>query len=191
MRRIGTRLQTAFPRSNESLTFTTTPLREMIVGDVRRPLFMLLGAVGLVLLVACSNVANLLLARGSARHGELAVRAALGAGRARLLGQLVTEAVVLGLTGAGLGLLLAYWGTEALIAARPADIPRLEEVGLDSTVALFTLAVAVVTSIAFGMVPALQATNAHLTRGLQEGGRSGGAGRNTHRVRLRRPASLA
>jgi putative ABC transport system permease protein len=183
LRRIGARLQTAFPRSNESLTFTTTPLGEMIVGDVRRPLFMLLGAVGLVLLVACSNVANLLLARGSARHGELAVRAALGAGRARLLRQLVTEAVVLGLTGAGLGLLLAYWGTEALIAARPADIPRLDEVGLDTTVVFFTLGVAVVTSIAFGMLPALQATTGRLTSGLQEGGRAGSAGRNTHRVR--------
>jgi putative ABC transport system permease protein len=183
VRRIGARLQTAFPRSNESLTFTTTALAEMIVGDVRRPLFMLLGAVGLVLLVACSNVANLLLARGSARQGELAVRAALGAGRARLLRQLVTEAVVLGLTGAGLGLLLAYWGTEALIAARPADIPRLDEVGLDTTVVFFTLAVAVVTSITFGMVPALQATTGQLTRGLQEGGRAGSAGRGTHRVR--------
>jgi predicted permease len=144
---------------------------------------MLLGAVGLVLLVACSNVANLLLARGSARHGELAVRAALGAGRARLLRQLVTEAVVLGISGAALGLVFAYWATEALIAARPADIPRLDEVGVDGTVVLFTLAVALVTSIIFGMVPALQATNANLTRGLQEGGRSAGASRGTHRMR--------
>jgi predicted permease len=183
LRRIGARLQAAFPQSNARLTFATSPLTEMIVGDVRRPLFMLLGAVALVLLVACSNVANLLLARGSARHGELAVRAALGAGRARLLRQLITEAVVLGVSGAALGLLLAYWATEALIAARPADIPRLEEVGVDGTVALFTLAVALVTSIVFGMVPALQATNANLTRGLQEGGRSQGASRGTHRVR--------
>ena len=183
LKRIGARLQTAFPPSNARLTFTTSPLAEMIVGDVRRPLFMLLGAVGLVLLVACSNVANLLLARGSARHGELAVRAALGAGRARLLRQLVTEAVVLGVSGAALGLLLAYWATEALIAARPADIPRLEEVGVDGTVVLFTLAVALVTSVVFGMVPALQATSQNLTRGLQEGGRALGASRGTHRAR--------
>jgi predicted permease len=183
LKRIGTRLQIAFPPSNARLTFTTSALTEMIVGDVRRPLFMLLGAVALVLLVACSNVANLLLARGSARHGELAVRAALGAGRARLLRQLITEAVVLGVSGAALGLVLAYGATEALIAARPADIPRLDEVGVDGTVALFTLAVALVTSIVFGMVPALQATSENLTRGLQEGGRSAGATRGTHRVR--------
>jgi predicted permease len=183
LKRIGTRLQTAFPASNARLTFATSPLAEMIVGDVRRPLLMLLGAVALVLLVACSNVANLLLARGSARHGELAVRAALGAGRARLLRQLVTEAVVLGISGAALGLLLAYWATEALIAARPADIPRLEEVGVDGTVVLFTLGIALATSIVFGMVPALQATNANLTRGLQEGGRSGAGGRGTYRTR--------
>ena len=183
LQRIGARLQTAFPRSNARLTFTTSALAEMIVGDVRRPLLMLLGAVGLVLLVACSNVANLLLARGSARHGELAVRAALGAGRARLLRQLVTEAVVLGVSGAALGLVLAYWATEALIAARPADIPRLEQVGVDGTVVLFTLAVALLTSIVFGMVPALQATNQNLTRGLQEGGRALGASRGTHRAR--------
>ena len=119
----------------------------MIVGDVRRPLLVLLGAVGFVLLVACANVANLLLARGSARHGELAVRAALGAGRARLVRQLITEAMVLGLVGGVLGLMLAYWGTEALIAARPADMPRLDEIGLDGTVALFTLGAALLTGL--------------------------------------------
>ena len=182
LQRIGTQLQGTFPDTNGSLTFTSAPLTEMIVGEVRRPLLMLLGAVGLVLLVACGNVANLLLARGSTRHGELAVRAALGAGRARLVRQLITEAVVLGITGAALGLVLAYWGTEALIAARPADIPRVDQIGLDSTVVLFTLGLAVLTSLAFGMVPALQVTSAHLTRALQEGGR-GGVGRTTHRVR--------
>jgi len=183
LRTIGTRLETAFPESNGTLAFTSTPLREMIVGDVQGPLFVLLGAVGFVLLVACANVANLLLARGSARHGELAVRAALGAGRARLVRQLVTEAIVLGLAGGVAGLLLAYWSTEALIAARPADLPRLDEIRLDGTVALFTLGVALLTSLVFGMVPALQATNDHLLRGLQEGGRTGGGGRRTHRMR--------
>jgi predicted permease len=183
LKRIGARLQTAFRQSNDGLTFAASALTEMIVGDVRRPLFVLFGAVGLVLLVACSNVANLLLARGSARHGELAVRAALGAGRARLLRQLVTEAAVLGVSGAILGLLLAYAATEALIAARPADIPRLDQVGVDGTVALFTLAVALVTSVIFGIVPALQATNQNLTRGLQEGGRTMGVSRGTHRAR--------
>jgi putative ABC transport system permease protein len=181
--RVGTQLQTAFPESNGGLTFTSTPLREMIVGDVQRPLLVLLGAVGFVLLVACANVANLLLARGSARHGELAVRAAIGAGRARLVRQLITEAIVLGLVGGVLGLMIAYASTAALIAARPADLPRLDEIGLDATVALFTMGAALLTGLVFGMVPALQATNEHLLRGLQESGRSAGGGRRAHRLR--------
>ena len=183
LRRIGTRLQTTFRNTNDGLTFTSTPLREMIVGDVQRPLLVLLGAVGFVLLVACANVANLLLARGSARHGELAVRAALGAGRARLVRQLITEAVVLAMFGGILGLMLAYWGTGALIAARPADLPRLDQIGLDATVVMFTLGAAIFTGLIFGMVPALQATNEHLLRGLQESGRAGGGGRRAHRMR--------
>ena len=183
LKRIGGRLQNEFPDMNGGLTFTSTPLRDLMVGDVERPLLMLLGAVGFVLIVACANVANLLLARGSARHGELAVRAALGAGRARLVRQLITEAVVLGIAGGGIGLALAYWGTEALIAARPADLPRLDQIGLDGTVVLFTLGAALLTGLIFGMVPAVQATNDHLLRGLQESGRSAGGGRRAHRMR--------
>jgi predicted permease len=183
LRRLGADLQQRFPNTNQALTFTSTPLREVIVGDVERPLLVLLGAVGFVLLVACANVANLLLARGSARHGELAVRAALGAGRARLVRQLVTEAVVLGVAGGMLGLALAYGGTEALMAARPADLPRLDEIRLDGTVALFTLGAALATGLVFGMVPALQATDAQLLHGLQESGRAGGGGRRTHGLR--------
>jgi putative ABC transport system permease protein len=176
LRRVGTQLQSAFPETNGNLTFTSTPLREMIVGDVQRPLLVLLGAVGFVLLVACANVANLLLARGSARYGELAVRAAIGAGRARLVRQLITEAIVL-------GLVIAYASTAALIAARPADLPRLDQIGLDGTVAAFTLGAALLTGLVFGMVPALQATNDHLLRGLQESGRSAGGGRRAQRLR--------
>ena len=183
VRRIGAQLQKQFQQTNGGLTFASTPLRTMIVGDVQRPLFVLLGAVGFVLLVACANVANLLLARGSARQGELAVRAALGAGRPRLVRQLITEAMVLGAAGGGLGLLVAYWGTRALIAARPADLPRLDEIGLDGTVVLFTLGASVLTGFVFGMVPALQATNEHLLRGLQESSRGGMGGRRTHRMR--------
>ena len=183
LRGIGTRLQGAFPDSNGGLTFTSTPLREMIVGDVQRPLLTLLGAVGFVLLVACANVANLLLARGSARHGELAVRAAIGAGRARLVRQLITEAMVLGLVGGVLGLVIAAVSTEALIAARPADLPRLDQIGLDGTVVISTLGAALLTGLVFGMGPAWQATNAHLLRGLQESGRSAGGGRRAHRLR--------
>lgn len=181
MRRVGTRLQSAFPESNERLTFNGTSLREIIVGDVRTPLLVLLGAVGFVLLVACANVANLLLARSSARQGELAVRAALGAGRGRLLRQLLTEAAVLSLVGGAVGLLIAYWGTRALVGAQPADIPRLDEIGVDGAVVLFTLGVALLTGLAFGAIPALRTTGGRLTSALREGGRgAGGAG---HRLR--------
>jgi predicted permease len=183
LRRIGSALQVKFQQTNGALTFASTPLRTMIVGDVQRPLLVLLGAVGFVLLVACANVANLLLARGSARQGELAVRSALGAGRPRLVRQLMTEAMVLGVAGGGLGLLLAWVSTRALISARPADLPRLDEITLDGTVVLFALGASLLTGLVFGMVPAWQATNEHLLRGLQESGRSGAGGRRTHRLR--------
>jgi len=183
LKRIGAQLQSAFPDSNDGLTFTSRPLREFMIGDVRRPLYVLFGAVGFVLLVACVNVANLLLARGSARHGELSVRAAVGAGRARLIRQLVTESMLLGLIGGALGLGLAYWSTQALIAARPADLPRIDDIRLSTTVVMFTFGLSMVTSLIFGLVPALQVTNRHLLLGLQESGRGGGGGRRMHRLR--------
>ena len=183
LKRIGTQLQAAFKNTNDRLTFASKPLREFMVGDVRRPLLVLFGAVGVVLLVACVNVANLLLARGSARHGELSVRAAVGAGRARLIRQLVTESLLLGLIGGVLALGLAYWSTQALIAARPADLPRIDDIRLSNTVVMFTFGLALLTSLIFGLVPALQATNQHLLLGLQESGRSSGGGRRMHRVR--------
>lgn len=183
IRRLGAQLQQDFPQTNGVLTFTATPLQSVIVGDVQRPLWILLGAVGLVLLIACANVANLLLARGSARQGELAVRAAIGAGRGRLLRQLLTESVVLGLVGGTVGTLIAWWAARTLVAAQPADIPRIAEVGLNSSVLLFTAAISAVTGIAFGLLPALQATRGPLARSIREVDRGGAAGKGPHRVR--------
>jgi predicted permease len=183
LRRVGADLQKYWPNTNGTVTFTATPLRDFVIGAVRTPLLVLLGAVGFVLLVACANVANLLLARASARHEELAVRAALGDGRGRLIRQLMTESAVLGVAGGTAGLALAYAATKALVAAQPGDIPRLQEVGVDATVVAFTFAIAVGTSLLFGVLPALQATGRTLTQALREGGRSGGAGRAGHRAR--------
>jgi putative ABC transport system permease protein len=183
VRRIGTELQQRFPDTNATLTFTTKALRDTIVGDVRTPLLVVLGAVAFVLLVACANVANLLLARASVRQGELAVRAALGASRLRLLRQMLTESIVLGTAGGALGLGLAYWGTRALVAAQPTDIPRLDGVGVNGAVVLFTFAIAILTSVAVGVLPALQATEARLTHALREGGRGSGPGGGGQRVR--------
>ena len=173
LRRIGGQLQVAFRETNDTLTFNAMPLTDVIVGDVRTPLLVLLGAVGFVLLVACANVANLLLARASARQAELAVRSALGAGRVRLLRQLLTEAVVLGAAGAVLGLAIAFVATRALVAAQPADIPRLQDVGVNGAVVIVTFAIAIATSVAFGMLPALQLTGARLPSALRESTRGG------------------
>lgn len=175
--RVSNQLSADFPSTNGRLSMGVRSARDAIIGDVRRPLFVLLGAVGFVLLVACANVANLLLARASARQSELSVRAALGAGRARLVRQMLTESMVLGALGGAAGLALAWAGTRALVRAQPADIPRLEAVGVDGTVVLVTLAVALLTGVLFGMLPALQATRPELSRTIREGSRGlSGAG---------------
>jgi predicted permease len=176
LRRIGTRLQAEFRDTNDTLTFNALSLNDVILGDVRRPLLVLLGAVGFVLLVACANVANLLLARASARQAELAVRSALGAGRVRLLRQLLTESVVLGLAGGIAGLVIAYLATRALVAMQPADLPRLGEVGVNAVVISFTLAIALATSLAFGVLPALQFSGTRLPNALRESARGYGGG---------------
>jgi putative ABC transport system permease protein len=181
--RVGALLQDAFPRTNARLTFSAIPLTTFSVGDVRTPLLVLLGAVGFVLLVACANVANLLMARASARQAELGVRSAIGATRARLVRQLFTEANVLGLAGGAAGLALAWAGTKALVAAQPADIPRLEEVGVDFTIVSAAFGLALVTSVLFGTLPAWQATRKPVLDALRDGGRGGSGGTAAHRTR--------
>jgi putative ABC transport system permease protein len=156
MQAIAYRLEQAFPGANTNVTVGVATLQEEMVGDVQPALLMLLGAVTMVLLIACANVANLLLVRGAARQAEIAMRAALGAGRARLLRFLLAESLVLAVAGALAGLLMAWWGVDLLKQIAPADIPRLGDVSFNVLTLVFALAIAAVTALLFGLGPAVQ-----------------------------------
>ncbi len=185
---IWQRLARAYPDSNSGRTVRVDTLLEKVVGNIRPALLMLVGAVIFVLLIACANVANLLLVRGASRQKELAIRAALGASRWRTIRQLLTESVLLSVLGGGLGLLLGVWGVGMLkrmlaVQATAIRMPRTAEITLDSTALLFTLGVALLTGLVFGLAPALQAAAPDLHGALKRSGRGATEGRGGHRLR--------
>ena len=183
MTTIARRLEARYPESNANWGAEVVSLREQMVGEIRPALLVFMGAVGLVLLIACANVANLMLARVAGRSRELTVRSALGASRARLAGELLLESVLLGVLGGGLGLLLALWGIETLHSLQPGTIPRIEEIGLDLRVLGFGLALSLLTGLLFGLAPVWRLAGRDLRDGLTEGSRGVAGGSGVHRAR--------
>ncbi len=171
MAQVTRNLATAFPEADHGISASILPLKEQMVGDARPFLLVLLAAVGFVLLIVCVNVASLLMARSSARSREFAVRIALGASRQRVIRQVLTESILLGVVGGGIGLLLAAWGMHTALGLLPADVPRAEEIGIDFRVLAFTVILSLLAGILFGLAPALKTSQVNPHTALKEGGR--------------------
>jgi putative ABC transport system permease protein len=176
MTTIASRLAQQYPLSNGDKGIAVVPVQEVVVGDTRQTLFVLLAAVAFVLLIACANVANLLLARAAARGRELVVRAAVGAGRIRLIRQMLTESVVLAVVSGAVGVIIARWGVSALLALAPANLPRLSEVNVDATALLFAFAISLVASLIFGLAPAWHVSRVNLADGMRQSGKGSSIG---------------
>jgi putative ABC transport system permease protein len=172
---IAGRLRQQYPATNAGWDVKVVPMLDYLVGTVQNPIKLFLGAVACLLLIVCANVANLLLARSAARDKEFAVRAALGAGRLRVVRQLLTESLLLALPGGALGLLLSVWGVKLLLLFAPADLPRIKDVTVDARALLFTLSITLLTGIVFGLAPALHGARTQFSGSLKEGGRYGAA----------------